>query len=192
MLLHDAKLHLVRAGFEHAYVVADEKTGLLAIESSYGIFNHVWPPRHRRSDLPIFLARLGMDYFMSKARGNGAQIFDLDATVKAMKDVVLEARRAANIDKFRAREAWDAIEDVKAENPQTSEHCSTLIFDVADGETLPEILGSEWYELLATTASPECVGFWKTLWPSVITSLHCHAGLENPFPETDAPEGNPT
>lgn len=174
-----AELYRVRAGFEWALIALDDNTGLIAIESSFGSFNYVWPPRHRSQPLAEFVTCLDFGYFMSKTRGLSAKEFDLDETIKAFRRWVIDERRATNITKEHARDAWDALDDIHEEGPRTAEHCGTLINE--DRERLRDALGDDWWDGMRQRYTAECVAFWDTIWPAFIIQAWCRDGLESPM-----------
>ncbi|MBC7953162.1 MAG: hypothetical protein H7Z12_15250 [Rhodospirillaceae bacterium] len=177
--ISSADLYCVRAGYEWALIAMDENTGLVAVQSSFGAFNYVWPPQHRSQPLDEFVTTLDFGYFMSKTRGLDAKEFDLDETIKAFRRWIIDARRATNIDKDEAREAWDALEDIRMEDPRTAEHMGTLIND--DRARLHAALGDDWWDGLRTSYKPECTGFWDIIWPAFTIQVWCRHGLESPM-----------
>lgn len=174
-----ATVHLVRSGYEWALVAMDDSTGLFAVQSTYGTFAHVWPPQYRSEPLDVFVTTIDFGYFMSKTRGQAAREFDLGGTIATWRRWVLGARREDSLSKDEAREAWDALEEIHQECPDTAEQCGALVND--NWDVLQKALGSDWYEGFTTHYTPECLHFWKTLWPAFVTAIWCAEGLENPM-----------
>ncbi|OAN53856.1 hypothetical protein A6A04_13265 [Paramagnetospirillum marisnigri] len=175
-VISSAELHRVRSGHEWALIALDDHTGLVAIQSSYGAFNHIWPPQHRSQPLGEFIATLDFDYFMTKTRGTAAREFDFDGTVANIRGWIKRARRERGISKDVARDAISALDAI--DHTTSSDYFATQICDDAD---LMQALGSEWYEAFRTRYTPECEWFWKTIWADFRWQLLCRDGLESPF-----------
>lgn len=79
----------------------------LAIESSFGGFAYAWGDPGR--DFRGFLAQLNLDYVRSKMVGFDVA-FDGEATTRAVKEALVELRRAQGCDRETAREAWPESE----------------------------------------------------------------------------------
>jgi hypothetical protein len=159
------ELHIVRAGHEWAYVVADEDTGLFSAHSSFGTFAHIWPPQHRSAPLWQFLARLDLHYFAMKTLGTNGTCLDFDGSIETMKKEVLHYRRRGG-DRGLARDAWDHLESIEQTN--SSDYLSV---QVCDSTELLEALGDDWWGLVRNRTAPECEGFWRELWPSVLAAI---------------------
>lgn len=175
-VISSAELHHVRSGHEWALIALDDRTGLMAIQSSYGAFNHIWPPQHRSQPLGEFIVTLDFGYFMSKTRGAAAKEFDFNGTVSNIRDWIKRARRENGISKDVARDAIGALEAI--DHTTSSDDFAMQLGYAPD---LMQALGSEWYEALRTRYTPECEWFWKTIWADFRWQLLCRAGLESPF-----------
>lgn len=159
------RLFTIRANHEWAYVVIDEATGLFMAHGSYGSFCYVWPPAHRSLPLVEFLSRLDRDYFMSKCRGRAATRFDAAATAAHMHRLVLAARRQGECTRETARAAYDQITDGAEEN-----HASERDFldAILNSDDLTDLLGQDLWDMLFYSPAPDCVGFWRDIWPAFL------------------------
>jgi len=158
------EMRTIKAGHEWAYIITDEESGLFVAHGSYGTFAHCWPPRGRSRTLHEFLAGVGFDYFMNKARQDDLLRFDFAATVKTMKDEIRRRRRENGINRNLAREAWDEL-DYMDETGSKDAFMATLSSD------LTEALGDDWWTLVQCGPSPECTEFWRVIWPAFLEEI---------------------
>lgn len=158
------QMHTIQVGHEWAHIVTDEDTGLFVAHGSYGTFANCWPPRGRSGTLHEFLARLGFDYFMNKARPDDFQRFNFDATMKAVREDILRSRRAGDITKQQAADAWYDL-DMMDETTSLDAFTAALSSDVTDA------LGEAWWECIQRGPSPECTEFWRVIWPAFLAKV---------------------
>ncbi len=174
-----ATVHIVRACHEWAVVALDDVTGLIAIQSSYGAFVHIWPPHYRSEPLDIFVSTCDFGYFMGKARGNSAQEFDLEETILTFRRDVVAERRHGNLSREMAREAWTLLDDILNDPPLSADRLSLVIEE--NWDVLGAALGCDYYDGFRKRYTPECTYFWSELWPAIVTAIWCADGLENPM-----------
>jgi hypothetical protein len=176
-VISSAELHNVRSGHEWALIALDEKTGLVAIQSSCGSFNHIWPPQYRDQPLGEFIATLDFDYFMGKTRGQMAFEFDEARTRASIKDAIKRSRRDGHCTKAGARDAMDELEYIE-EGMSREAFAHELNTSV---HILDCIGHDDWCDHLCKRYTPECEWFWKTIWAAFRWQILCRDGLESPL-----------
>lgn len=103
---------------ERSLFTMDEATGLFMAESPYGTFSYYWSPANRGENLYQFIAGLDFDYFMGKAAKQDYRELDIERTLAGYRrDVIQERRQWSSLTKEQAREVWDALRALEAENP---------------------------------------------------------------------------
>ena len=136
--------------------------GSIDIQSDHGNYSNSWmnvgdkPFRH-------FLCRLDMGYFFNKCLGNSYLEFDCEATIREIRMDLLASRRAGDIEKDIAREIWESLEEVHANSAQG------LILEMGESSfsvMVNELHGGDCIDLPdITRPKPDCVNFWKKIWP---------------------------
>ncbi|EME69734.1 hypothetical protein H261_11889 [Paramagnetospirillum caucaseum] len=176
-VISTAEIFRVRAGHEWALIALDDVTGMIAIESSYGSFNYIWPRQHRSQPLGEFVTTCDFDYFMGKTRGQRAREYDEDSTRRAIKDAILLARRDQCSTKAQARDAWDELENIEEGLPR-----DLLAHEIYTSSAILECIGhDDWWHVIQERYTPECKWFWKTIWPAFTVAYWCRDGLESPL-----------
>jgi hypothetical protein len=115
--LHNLEDAEIRCWPEHHLILIDERTGHLMIEGGYGTFSYGWPNYGRgERSLHAFLYSLGFDYFMEKASRQPHRVIDVAATVRRLKEEIVEDRRRRDLEKSEARDLWDELESCESEH----------------------------------------------------------------------------
>jgi hypothetical protein len=152
------------------HVVIDEQTGLFMATGSYGTYAHQWPPQHLAADtLKEFLLGVDRDYFLSKTVPIGQrEVFDPEATLWALKDQILEARKLGDLSLTReqARAAWTVVESLRDEiDPQE------IVNALQTREPVCRLFRDDTWEFLRDRISPQCELFWDKIWPQIAAEL---------------------
>lgn len=159
------ELRTIRVGMEWAHIVTDEATGLFVAHGSYGTFAYTWHPNHRGVSLHEFLARLHRDYFMGKTKGRDAVMFDCERTRKDLKLSIIDCRRNRSCTTQEARKAWNALEDI--EDTDSGDLFMEHVYQDGDIAEVVCDLG----EMRRECASPQCVEFWRVIWPAFLAEI---------------------
>lgn len=136
--------------------------GSISIQSDFGDYANIW---NAIGEEPLrkFLCNLNMDYFLKKCLGNAYLEFDCEATIREIKSDIIRNRRYASIEHSVAREIWDSLRAVDANN------ASAMLVEM--GEDAFDYMVGELYDhdrsLLPIMNRPngQCVGFWERIWP---------------------------
>ena len=135
--------------------------GSIDIQSSFGRFSSSWPAIGE-GQFRTFLCRLNdMGYFFQKCLGNAYLEFDCEATIREIKSDIIRDRRYASIEHSVAREIWDSLRDVDANN------ASAMLVEM--GEDAFDYMVGELYDhdrsLLPIMNRPngQCVDFWERI-----------------------------
>ncbi|WP_157641874.1 hypothetical protein [Burkholderia ubonensis] len=132
--------------------------GELLVHSSFGQFCHTW----NSCAVPFkqFLLGIGFDSFMTKCLGDDYLVFDGGASVKKVKQAILQNRREEGLSAEDARELWDEVDMVSetAEDSEAGFHIA--LADVCGEETI----GSS-SDYVVRVPSSQAEGFWRELWP---------------------------
>lgn len=92
------------------YFFLNEEKGVLSIVSEYGNVGYNWNCSFE--DFKSMLINADTDYILSKIK---KPVFDLQSTVKNLKEWILETRRNKNCTKEQASEVWEMINDIDHE-----------------------------------------------------------------------------
>ncbi|WP_444931543.1 hypothetical protein ACJJIF_07135 [Microbulbifer sp. SSSA002] len=107
-------------------------------------WNHFWPRMGEQHTLETFFLSASTDYLSNKLFPNHLQrsVTDFSEVYKQAKTTILEDRREHAIDKQTAKRLWTDIRGLKhlSDDYELQEHL----------ETICEVFGQEWYELLPT------------------------------------------
>ena len=91
-----------------AVLQMDDVSGVVSIESDYGNWNYCWPKRgHPGESLYEFFISAGDDYLAEKLWGGNRYEYDVEASLKSIKEEILRARREDSITKGLARTLYD-------------------------------------------------------------------------------------
>lgn len=167
----DAECYVVRAHHEWGYFFIHEPSGSFSAITSFGNFAYIWSSIGTRT-LKEFLQNLGYDYFFTKtdAPRRGMR-WDKDGSVKAIKETIIDRRRKAYITRDQARDAWQAVEQIAEDTggqPAEEGIFATRVYDDWDISTA---LRNDYEGITAQVRDPQCLGFWKTLWPVFLAEV---------------------
>lgn len=161
-------------------------SGEILIHSSYGTWAHYWG--HCGEPFETFLADLDRSYAAGKFLGTKASVFDGEATVKGLRQSLLEDRRAGNITKNDARSIWDWIDsnEFDLENGDEGNFINRLIkctkeadwcdvqkgkyAELGPGRGARHFLEEPW-ERPCHKIDPQFEGFWREIWPLFLEHL---------------------
>ena len=96
--------YLVKDEYDYAYFFVDTQNGVLSIVSNYGSMGYRWEAPG--NDFKKFLTEVNTEYLMAKLK---KRVFDLDGTIKNMKEWVISCRREKNCTKKEARYVYDDV-----------------------------------------------------------------------------------
>jgi hypothetical protein len=104
-------------------VIVINSLGFFGAVSDYGNYAYGWP-NHGECDFRVFVAALARDpdYVQRKLSLEHGWPVDVPASVKAVREAVLEARRGRSrqLTKAGARDLWDELDSVYDEHELTS------------------------------------------------------------------------
>lgn len=135
-----------------AFIVIDTDVGFFSTVSDWGNYAFCWT--HPGCEFRAFLIQLDEGYLYSKLmHGRKQDVFDEAATVKGVKEAILEARRCQAWSKERAREEWELLE-----------------FHLSDGEAgfnrwADHTQLDEYWEFHKRKDAGDCHGFCKNIFP---------------------------
>lgn len=89
---------------DYAYFFCDVKNGVLSIVSNYGCMGYRWDAPG--DNFKKFLTEASTEYLMAKLK---KRAFDLDGTIKNMKEWIISCRKEKNCTKEEARYVWDYV-----------------------------------------------------------------------------------
>lgn len=174
----------VRNGYEYATICLDEwrrseggaarHGGEILILSSYGTFAHEWTACGE--PFKQFLLGVGYHSFMRKCLGKNAEVFDGEATFKAVVKRVLEARRNGDLWKSDARHLYDELQ-FRQSDLEASAGGFLLNIQLVSSNEAQESLFEDAYDMLREKRNPQAVGFWENLWPVFVEELQRECGL---------------
>lgn len=143
-----------------AFVREWPRGGSISIQSSFGDFAYTWTSIGSDT-FRAFLRSLDFDYFMGKASAKDFREFDLDLTVRAIRDNLLEARRQGDMSREEARTCWSEIDD---EISHWGDHEFHARFP--DTEIVKLLYSHDPSAApLRSRVNVQCQRFWQDLWP---------------------------
>lgn len=164
----EGRLHFyqIRAeNSEWARVVIDPSTGLFLCYGGTGNYNFSWAAPG--PDFFDFLQELNFDYAMGKFLGNEKHL-NVQKSVQAMREYVLDYRRDATLTAAKARELWDAATELAGEYHA---HLPAALEKSAFARHY-----SQWYDLLRYDHGPQAKWFWQLIWqPLMLHIKQAHA-----------------
>ncbi|MCS3690895.1 hypothetical protein [Bradyrhizobium elkanii] len=163
--MNEVERYIIRADHEWAFIYVDEKTGVFAAYSSFGTYAYCWA-HIGTSTLKEFLSELDFDYFMGKTRGLELKQFDFHATIKGMKEFICDQRRQEALDKDEARDAWYDIEAI-----ENRISVDLFVDDVYASKPICEAYGNDFEDVIRNRPDPQCVGFWRAIWPEFLKRI---------------------
>jgi hypothetical protein len=145
--------------------------GEIQINSSFGSWANSW--NACGSPFKEFLTELDFDYIFTKFMGSALDVFDGNASTKAVFTKIIETRRERQIGREEARAIW---EDCELYLDRYSEH------EFGDGMQSVARELSQNHPMHAYFADPmewprptrydyQAKGFWDKLWPEFIGAL---------------------
>jgi hypothetical protein len=160
---------IVRKEHEWAFVYIDEQTGVFACYSSFGTYAYCWTHIGERT-LKEFLRGLNFDYFMGKARP-GYRRFDAEATVKGIKQSIIEQRRDGYINKSDARNAWTDAEGLWHDNQHE------FFEQLCSSAPLMKFYDGDYCDIGRETPDGNSRGFWEAIWPEFLKQISATAEI---------------
>lgn len=161
--------------------------GEILIHSSFGSWAYQWG--HLGMPFDQWLQKAERGYCAEKLLGTRAREFDGEASVKALRQSLLEHRRSGDIAKNDARSIWDWIEDNDVDLESGSEEFFvTRLYDCAreadwEDEGTPHKYHlnnpgrgarhflDEPYNRPCRRLNRQFEGFWRDLWPVFVEQL---------------------
>jgi hypothetical protein len=155
--------YVIRAGHEWAFIYVDEQTGVFSCYSSHGTYAYCWTHIGTKT-LKEFLSRLNFDYFMGKTRRDYRR-FDPEATVKSIKEYIIEQRKVVALDRDEARKAWADAEDLyqQDQNEFFNELCSS--------RPLMKVYDGDYCDIACNRPDGDSRGFWQKIWPEFLKKI---------------------
>jgi hypothetical protein len=151
--------------------------GEITIQSSFGTWGYIWTAC--ANPFKEFLAGAEFDYVFTKFMGTKLDRFDGDASVREVCKWITEGRRDGSLSKSEAREAWDALEDVRSVAEYGEHEFGTAMMDVArsldDRHPLHDHFADPCGWPRCTKYDAQAQGFWRQLWPLFIEALKAEA-----------------
>lgn len=154
--------YALRSGGEYADITIREWPGggSIGIQSSFGSYANTWNAIGK-GPFRKFLCGLDMSYFFNKCLGNEYREFDCEATVKEIKQDIIQCRRDGEVGKEDAREVWDSLPDHYFAKDLHAE-MGSYDFD----ELVNKIYGGDAVDFPhATRVKCDCRNFWEQIWP---------------------------
>ncbi len=116
------------------------------------------------------------DYAFGKFMGAKLEQFDGEASMRAMRERIIENRKHTCLRKADARALWDALDDCESEATCSENDWVRALGDAAetlrlDRKPLAAEFLSEPWEYIQTRPKPCAVNFWRELWPLFIAEL---------------------
>lgn len=138
--------------------------GELAAYTSFGTYAYHWT--HCGEPFKSFLGEIGFDYFMGKAEPKYLE-FDFDASLAAIRRLVLEHRRCTDIDAETAAAIWEGLRNIESNGDCGGHAFVDALYSI---DELREVT-QEPYEYARERPSAQAVGFWRELWPLFLSEL---------------------
>jgi len=141
----------MNGGWDWILATFDEKSGMVAIHSSFVTCAYSWPtPGRGEESLKEFFLSASADYLCDKFSYDHERTFreqfSFHKTVKRLKKLILEDRKTNNIDKETAREWYDDLDNL--DDVQDATYFQLQLDDVGNDKEFLNHLGSDWYEYL--------------------------------------------
>lgn len=148
--------------------------GEITIQSSFGTWGYIWTAC--ANPFKEFLQEVEFGYAFGKFMGAKLEQFDGEASMRAMRERIIENRKHTWLSKADARALWDALEDCESEATCSQNDWVSALSHAAVSLRLDrkpdaaEFLSEPW-EYIQTRPKPCAVNFWRTLWPLFIAEL---------------------
>ena len=125
--------------------------GVVTLHSDHGSWVHQWNPRHiGPGTMAGFLAKIDSSYAGGKFLAGGHHVADVEASVRAARELIIELRRGEDLDADEAREEWDGLRGLY--------HESDLMLWYSTSH-LPEP-----WECGRSMVNPQWASLWERLW----------------------------
>lgn len=161
--------HVIHTGHEWAVIILDETGGGFYCQSSFGTYCHIWANRGRGVTLRQFLRGVRFSYFMGKTRP-GYEKFDLEKSVRDIKNDLKRFRKEGECDWQELRAAWDEINDI-AEYAD-SQNSTLFVESLYGADALTKVVGTdELYVYARTSPDGDSMRFWERIWPEFLKKI---------------------
>ncbi len=131
----------------------------VTIRSTFGNFGYFWS--HCGENWKTFLKKVDMDYAMNKLSDSSIYAFDIEESVKFVKNDIIELRKTGSLTKEQAREYTDELNSL-CDNDER-------LFMEALSEM--KCYNDCYYEMSVKPIKRSIVNFWETLWIPFVESL---------------------
>lgn len=136
--------------------------GSIAITGAYGPWEYTWSSIGECT-FGQFLKSLNMPYAMEKLAGSEMYEFDADATLKAVRAYICEARKHDSLSKDKARGFFDLAEGMKSASCPYEAYAGDredLVWQLMDGEPITRKRVKEGIR-----------EFWDSVWPAIVNEI---------------------
>jgi hypothetical protein len=157
-----ARVYKVRSSRSWAVATIREWKGggQIDVQSDDGNYAYVWTATGTPT-LREFLLDVEYDYFMGKTHAGNGLSFDFDATIKHIRETILDARKTGSLDKDEARARWNDIDEMSHPFNEDEFHREFLEFDWAYSYC-------DYGSAAVHTDDPCCRRFWDGPWAALI------------------------
>lgn len=155
--------YALRVGGEYADITIREWPGggSICIQSSFGSYANTWRAIGEGPFRKFLCGLKDMGYFFSKCMGDNYLEFDCEATVKEIKQDIIQCRRDGEVGIDDAREIWDSLPD---HGLATSLYAEMGSYDF--DELVNKIYGGDAVDFPhITRVKCDCRNFWEQIWP---------------------------
>lgn len=188
-----------------AYAMVSDATGWLSIMSDWGAWSYLWSPNPKHLGAPTlthFIAgRNAVDYITDKLCGGWAKRrrFDIDLTVQHFQRELCRMRlehareewrylkHSGGLTKDRAREAWDALEELGGGDIGDGEQGATLFLErLYHYRVLSDLFPEAWDDLQHSETSESRVLRTRIV-PALITACRAEVARRAAPPTSPLP-----
>jgi hypothetical protein len=153
-------------GWDSAHVVIGSD-GYFSSVSAFGNYSHGWW-HHGRGDFREFLIGLADDPgYVYRKLHSGNDRYDEDATLKAVKQYIVECRRDGSFTREQARAEWDLLEEHERLENEIAFHDWQRATDIGDA-----------WEFWHTAPEPNCWAFCTRVMPKLAEVLRAELETE--------------
>ncbi len=143
------------------FLVTDD--GLVCCATDYGSYSHWWTSTGY-DDIRKFLLKIDTCYLLGKFASK--EEYDGDATERAIRKWICQARRDRELTKEEAREHWDTLNDNSVDN-EFGFGCWLRETDIGDA-----------WEMAVHRTSPQASAFAERVWPRFCQALRDEMAAE--------------
>jgi hypothetical protein len=129
--------------------------------SSYGVFGHYWS--HMGEPFAAFIADIEQDYLLGKIC---TMVPSAEKGIEAVRSEILQNRRAENISRDVARDAWEAVQEVE-DDGLSGEWALKSLFD-SDAIQAAEV---DWCDISSQDWPNDALQFARKLWPGFVKAV---------------------